>query len=179
MDDVSAIEKCLSGDRDAFRYLVERYQREALAHAASILNSREEGRDAVQEAFWEAYRMLDRFELDRPFYPWFYSILRHRCYKLLSARRSQLSISLEENLGEPVTRPDSPYQILVVRQALTALTGEEREILMLRHFSGLSYEELATRLQIPSGTVMSRLFYARKKLGKYLSVHSGEHQEAK
>ncbi len=177
MDDASAIKSCISGDRDAFRHLVERYQREALGHASFILNSREEGRDAVQEAFLEAYRMLDRFEPQRPFYPWFYTILRRRCYKLLAARKSRLPGSRDGTIKEPATQSDFAYQSVLVRQALASLDGEEREILILRHFSGFSYEELAKRMQIPLGTVMSRLFHARRKLGRYLSAHSGKCRE--
>jgi RNA polymerase sigma-70 factor (ECF subfamily) len=87
MDDAAVIRTCLAGEREAFRLLVERYQREALGHALALLGHQEDARDAVQEAFLDAFRSLARFEPTRPFYPWLYVLLRNRCYKLLAGRK--------------------------------------------------------------------------------------------
>ena len=76
MDDAAAIRSCRAGDADAFRYLVERYQKHAMAHAVAILGNRTDAEDALQEAFLDAYRALDRFDEGRSFYSWFYTILR-------------------------------------------------------------------------------------------------------
>ena len=93
MDDEAAIEKCRAGNNEAFRHVVERYQAEAIGHAIAILGNREDAMDAVQEAFIDAFQALDRVDLTRRFYPWFYVILRNRCYKLaakLKTRSKQL-----------------------------------------------------------------------------------------
>ncbi len=82
MDDASAIEKCRKGETEAFRYLVERYQGQAVGHAVAILGNREDARDAVQEAFVDAFQAIKRFDTTRRFYPWFYVLLRHRCFKM-------------------------------------------------------------------------------------------------
>ena len=93
--DLEAIRRWRDGDADAFRALVERYEREAIAHARSILGHREDALDMVQEAFFDAYRALDRFDCQREFYPWFYVILRNRCYQLLKSREKHSAVSLD------------------------------------------------------------------------------------
>ncbi len=75
MDDSAAIERCQNGDREAFRYLVECYQGQAVGHAVAILGNREDALDAVQEAFIDAFKALARFDRTRRFYPWFYVLL--------------------------------------------------------------------------------------------------------
>src|SRR5918998_5674230 len=87
MDDAAAIERCLKGEKDAYRHLVERYQKQAVAHAVSILGNREDALDAAQEAFIDAFRALKQFDRARRFYPWFYVLLRNRCYKITARRR--------------------------------------------------------------------------------------------
>jgi DNA-directed RNA polymerase specialized sigma24 family protein len=71
LDDPVAIERCRAGDKEAFRHLVERYQAEAMEHAVAILADREDALDAVQDAFFDAYQALSRFDTSRQFYPWF------------------------------------------------------------------------------------------------------------
>ena len=161
-DDEIAIEKCRNGEREAFRHLVEKYQRQAVSHATAILGSREDALDAAQEAFIDAFKALKQFDSSRPFYPWFYVLLRNRCFKL--AARKQKTESIDETV---IVAPNSTAQserTLALENALRALDMEDREIVTLKYFDGLSYNELAERLQIPKGTVMSRLFHARKKL---------------
>ena len=162
MDDEIAIEKCRNGEREAFRHLVEKYQRQAISHATAILGSREDALDAAQEAFIDAFKALKQFDSSRPFYPWFYVLLRNRCFKLAARKRETESI--DETV---IVAPNSTAQserILALENALRSLDMEDREIVTLKYFDGLSYNELAERLQIPKGTVMSRLFHARKKL---------------
>src|SRR5262245_35659671 len=171
MDDAVAINTCKAGDRDAFRYVVERYQAEAMGHALVILADREEALDAVQDAFLDAYQALERFDTSRPFYPWFYTILRNRCFKLLGVRRRNAVLSLDDALILAPVSGVSPEDRLALERALVELSADERELVTLRHLDGLSYDELAERLRIPRGTVMSRLFYARKRLREKLGAN--------
>ena len=164
MDDLAALKDCLDGDKDAFRHLVERYQNQAVGHATAVLGNREDARDAVQEAFIDAYRAIDRFDLSRRFYPWFYVLLRNRCFKMLASndRRNTESVEETEILA---SQPESSIEeILSLEAALLTLSPEDRELITLKYLDGLSYQELAELLQIPKGTVMSRLFYVRKQL---------------
>src|ERR1700752_2342 len=174
MDDPDVIRKCQAGSKDAFRYLVERYQSEAMGHARAILFDREDALDAVQEAFIDAYQAIGRFDISRQFYPWFYTILRNRCFKLLAGRKKQVLQSLDEELILASVREVPPEDRVALERALQELSPEERELVTLKHLDGLSYEELAERLEIPKGTVMSRLYHARKRLREKLALPSEE-----
>jgi RNA polymerase sigma-70 factor (ECF subfamily) len=165
MDDSTAIEKCKAGEIDAFGYLVRKYQSEAIGHAVAILGGHEDALDAVQNAFLDAYRKLGRFDVSRRFYPWFYTILRNHCYKALVSRRRDAALRLDEIeiLAQP-RKGARDIESGVLERALRELSGQERELLTLKHLDGLRYDEIAERLAIPAGTVMSRLYYARKRL---------------
>jgi RNA polymerase sigma-70 factor, ECF subfamily len=164
MDDSTALKNCLDGDRESFRYLVERYQVQAVGHATAVLGSQEDALDAVQEAFVDAFRALDKFDPSRRFYPWFYVLLRNRCFKMLAASGRKNTVSIEEMEILAPGNESSIEDSLTLEAALLALTPEDRELITLKYLDGLSYQELAELLQIPRGTVMSRLFYARKQL---------------
>ena len=169
MDDAEAIKRCQQGDREVFRHLVERYQQRAVAHAMAILFNRDDAEDAVQEAFIDAFKAIGTFDTSRMFYPWFYVLLRNRCYKMTAGRRP--TENLDEALLLDSQRGVTEDTRLALEKALHSLTREEREIVCLKYFSGLSYDDLATHLQVPRGTVMSRLFNARRRLkGKLTRV---------
>lgn len=167
MEDEAAIRRCAAGEREAFRFLVERYQAEAIGHATGILGRRDDAPDAVQEAFLDAYRALGRFDSTRRFYPWFYAILRNRCYKMM-AERARRESGVEAGGLLDRAASGNIEETLALEQALLSLEAEDRELVTLRHLDGLSYAELAQRLGIPLGTVMSRLFHARRRLRERL-----------
>lgn len=172
MNDQTAIEACRAGDHEAFRHVVERYQAEAIGHAMAILGNREDALDAVQEAFVDAFQGIDRLDVTRQFYPWFYVVLRNRCYKL-AAGRSKREVSNSDEV-EILASASSiqPEVTMLLERAMLELTAEDRELISLRHLDGLSYQELAERLSVPQGTIMSRLYYARKSLRAKLARHS-------
>ena len=168
MDDATAIGMCRAGENSAFRHLVERYQAEAIGHAVAILGNREDARDAVQEAYLDAFQALGRFDLSRRFYPWFYTILRNCCFKL-AARRARREVDCVDDLELLSPVPGvSVEETMSLERALFELADHERELVTLKHLDGLSYEELAERLDAPVGTIMSRLYHARKKLREKL-----------
>jgi RNA polymerase sigma-70 factor, ECF subfamily len=171
MDDLSAIQNCRAGDREAFRHLVEKYQAQAVGHALAIIGVREDALDAVQEAFLDAFQALGSFDQERQFYPWLYVILRNRCFKLLASRK-RLEVSSLGEIHTEILAPTSslsPEELMALERALLALSPEDRELITLKHLDGLSYRELAERLGIAEGTVMSRLYYARQRLRERLS----------
>lgn len=167
MDDSQAIEKCKSGEKSAFRHLVERYQKQAMCQAAAIVLNREDALDAVQEAFIDAFSAIRKFDQARPFYPWFYVLLRNRCYKI--SRRKRETESIEEVVILAPRGGLSNEDRIGLERALASLSREDRELITLKYLDGLSYQELAERLQVPTGTIMSRLFYARRQLQRKLS----------
>ncbi len=119
MNDAAAIEKCLNGEKEAFRFLVERYQKQSVAHAVAILGDREDALDATQEAFIDAFRSLKNFDPARRFYPWFYVLLRHRCYKMSRQRRETESIEETEITAPREGLPDE--ERLALEKALPFL----------------------------------------------------------
>ena len=169
MDDSEAIRRCKGGDAEAFRHLVTRYQAQAIGHARAILADGEDARDAAQEAFLSAFRTIDRFDDERRFYPWLYTILRNRCLTMLADRKARQPESLDELEVLAPSGSVPPEDLIALERALVALGPSEREIITLRHLDGLSYAEIADLLEIPAGTVMSRLFNARRKLRERLA----------
>ncbi|MDQ3175513.1 MAG: sigma-70 family RNA polymerase sigma factor [Acidobacteriota bacterium] len=172
MDDQAAIQRCRAGDNEAFRHVVEHYQSEAIGHAIAILGNREDAMDAVQEAFIDCFQALDRVDLTRRFYPWFYVILRNRCYKLAHRRKKREVSSLNELEILAPTTNIKPEDLILLERAMLELPAEDRELITLRHLDGCSYQELAERLKVPKGTIMSRLYYARKILRERLAHYS-------
>jgi RNA polymerase sigma-70 factor (ECF subfamily) len=176
MDDVKTIERCRAGQTEAFGELVRQYQSQAIGHALALLGNLPDALDAVQDAFVAAYRALERFDASRKFYPWFYTILRHRCYKVLSSRRRRpvtdindvqlLAAPAEETLGD---------ETAAVQHVLRELAPEDRELLVLKHLDGLTYEELAQRLGVPAGTAMSRLYRARRRFREKFAARQDDH----
>jgi RNA polymerase sigma-70 factor (ECF subfamily) len=175
MDDLNAIKKCKAGETEAFGHLVRKYESEAVGHAVAILGSLEDALDAVQDAFLDAYQALERFDVSRRFYPWLYTILRNRCFKILASRQKRATADLNdvEMLAQP-TQDSGDIKVTVVGQVLRELSPEDRELLTLKHLDGLHYDEIAERLEVPLGTVMSRLYYARRRFReKVLRIQRG------
>ncbi len=163
MTDRILIELVLSGDRDAFGEIVERYRRRAFLAAISIVGNEQDAIDLSQEAFIRAYRFLNRFDLERPFYPWFYRILKNRCLSFLRKRKRRSEVSLENffDLSSPDVDRD---KLRLVRECVAALPEHHRELLALRYYQGYAYQEIADMLGKPIGSIMSGLYYARQKL---------------
>ena len=162
MNDIDAIKKCQMGKTESFSFLIKKYQKEAYSHAITILGNPDDALDAVQDAFLDAFRALEKFNITKRFYPWLYTILRNRCYKILASRNRETTIETDQLqiLASPKEKTFR-LEVSLVEQALVELSPQDREILTLKHLDGLSYDELARRLDIPVGTVMSRLYYAR------------------
>jgi RNA polymerase sigma-70 factor, ECF subfamily len=172
MDDRDAIRRCREGEIDAFRHIVHRHQRRALAHARALTGSDADAADMVQSAFLDAFSQLERFDEAREFYPWFYVLLRNRCFKQWRRTRDSAGDAALDEMAASGGRPVE--ELVDLRRALGRLEPGDREILVLKHLDGWTYDELAERLEIPRGTVMSRLFHARRRLKQLLGELPGE-----
>lgn len=156
------------------RALVERYKRKAYYLALGMVGNRDEALDISQEAFIRVFKSARKFERDQKFFPWFYSIVANLCKDDLQRRekRDSKAVDLEENdfllvdESSPETKMILKEQAQMLQKALAQLSFEDREIIMLKHFREMPYDEISRLLNIPKGTVMSRLYYARKKLAK-------------
>jgi RNA polymerase sigma-70 factor (ECF subfamily) len=175
--DWELVQRAQQGDREAFRELVERYQRKIGALALGMLRSREDALDIVQETFTKAYQSLDRFKGDAAFYTWVYRIAYNLCIDHQRRSAKQTHVSLDDEPGEPAIAPadaprtDQPFDRARdaeiadrVQSAIRELTPDHRAVILLRELEGLSYEEISQVLECPKGTVMSRLHYARRQL---------------
>lgn len=178
-NDSELVARVLQGDKNAFRPIVERYQNRIYAMVVGMVRDEAEARDLVQNAFIKAYQGLDTFRLDSSFYTWLYRIAMNLAIDSCRKRRRRKTGSFDEAIaardedGEMLElhHADGPAEALhrkELRQrifaAMEELTEEQREVLLLREVEGLSYAEIAESMGIPEGTVMSRLFYARKKM---------------
>jgi len=170
-EDAAFVARSLADDPSGFEALVARYQRVLFTVAMRMLGDYDEASDATQNAFVKAYRKLDTFDPKRRFFSWIYRILRNEC---LNARR-------DHRPHEPLT-PDVASTASVaddfeaaerrrlVQSAILALPAAQREVIVLRHFTELSYAEIADALGIPEKTVRSRLHDARQHLASMLGV---------
>jgi RNA polymerase sigma-70 factor (ECF subfamily) len=194
--DDELVELTRRGDRDAYRQLVERHQGRLLRVALDIVKNREDAEDVVQETFVKAFLSLHNFKGDSSFYGWIYRICTNMAIDIRrkASRRGGTHVEYKESYsvkersgsdasdGGPLTIPgqhlqtvEGPHDALVrketgkkLQDVLTELSEEHREIIVLREIDGLDYEEIASVLGLPKGTVMSRLFYARKAMQKAL-----------
>jgi len=173
------------GDREAFDALVARLRGRAFHVALALVGSRDDALDLAQESFLKIFRARDTFRDGEPFLPWFHRILRNTCFSHLRqrGRLRKLSVSqaragrdadegdwelIDEDAPAPGARMESDERSLAFRQAFRTLSANDREIITLRHFRELSYRQIADSLGIPQGTVMSRLFHARRRLREKL-----------
>ncbi len=162
------------GNIRAFEEIVMVTRGRAYSVALGLVGNSEDARDLSQEAFMAAHHARKRFDTEKPFFPWFYRILRNRCLNFIRSRagRREISIDVLVEKESPAASPDSHIirkeNAEALWKALFTLSDEHREVIVLRSFHDLSYREISEVLGISSGTVMSRLFYARKALYEVL-----------
>jgi len=177
------IRKCKSGDARFYEPLVRAYEAPGLRLAVAMMGNFEDAQDALQEAFIKTYDTLHRFDLRRPFGPWFFQILRNQCRDMLRSRNAKFRFeTLDEAVGQRPGNPSAGPERVRERNAarellwrgLEKIGTEHREILVLKELQGFRYGEIAQILEIPEGTVASRLFHARHALREALLEMSPE-----
>lgn len=173
--DAAIVSRALEGDVDAFEELVGRYQRVLFTVALRMLGDYDEASDATQNAFIRIYRRLDSYDRRYRFFSWAYRIVVNECLNARRARR------VSERLGEEVLSAGvAPVDTLEVEErrravqlAIVALPPMYRQIVVLRHFTGLSYEEISEATGVAVKTVKSRLHTARQRLARMLLKTDG------
>jgi RNA polymerase sigma-70 factor (ECF subfamily) len=169
-DDAAQVAKCLGGETEAFERLVDRYQRPLFNVALRLLGRYDEASDATQNAFVKAYVHLDTFDPGQRFFSWIYRILKNECLNKLRSERTLEPLPPHLTaVGGPAETLENRERHQALRNALMALSSDYREVIELRHFAGLSYDEIGAALGIQTKTVKSRLFSARQRLGEMLS----------
>jgi len=176
-DDAQLIEQTLAGDRGAFGELVRKYQGRLFNTLWHVVGSREEAEDVAQEAFVQAFVKLDSFQGRSAFYTWLYRIAFN--VSVSRRRRQRPEVSMEQHRQrtgeEPEAAGEGPSEQLVraervrlVRAAIDALHEDHRAVLVLREMEGCDYETIAEILDLPLGTVRSRLHRARLQVREQL-----------
>ena len=170
-DDRALIEAFQAGDEIAFVALYNRYKGPVYAYCAKLLLDSERAQDALQETFVRVYENRERLARPGSFKAWVFTIARNQC--LNTMRRDGREVALDREL--PAVRPETPFSELMkservelVNAYLERLKPEYREVLVLREYQGLSYEEIAAVTRNTVSSVKSRLFKARRKLGTFL-----------
>jgi RNA polymerase sigma-70 factor (ECF subfamily) len=179
LDDHELIASALRGDSVAFDALVRKYQDRLLSAVIHVSGSRVEAEDVVQEAFVQAYLKLSSFAGGSSFYTWLYRIAFNGAISRRRKRRSSAVLEQTRDLAahepadnnEPVgDRLLRHERAIQVRQALAELPDEFRVVLVLREMEGCDYESIARILELPIGTVRSRLHRARLQLKEQLAA---------
>ncbi len=189
-DDITLVKQAQAGDTAAFEVLFNRYYRRALQLAIGVLKNGDEAKDVVQDAFIKAHRNLSKFEGKSSFYTWLYRIVMNLCIDYIRKRKRKRQVQVEDTealldiaaaqtehailpsiLGQD---PSLAIQRKEIRQhveeALGKLSDKHRAVIVMREVEGLSYHEIADVLECSKGTVMSRLFHARKNMQQTLTL---------
>jgi RNA polymerase sigma-70 factor (ECF subfamily) len=188
-EDRELIQQAQSGDTAAFRRLVERHQRRAFAIAVGLVRDENDAREIVQEAFLRVYKGLATFEGSSSFFTWLYRIVTNLAIDLMR-KPGRKAAELDEGRTSLVDEPDGDFALVsridgadpidVVRRkemaariqtALDALPSYHRAVILMREVEGMSYEEMAEAMGVSKGTIMSRLFHARRKMQTALQAY--------
>jgi RNA polymerase sigma-70 factor (ECF subfamily) len=188
--DHDLVQRVQAGDTAAFRTLFDKYHRRAFAVAMGVVKNEDDALDAVQEAFVKVHKNIHKFQGSSSFYTWLYRIVMNVSIDHVrrTSRRKNLDFderALHEEsevagdgaLVPSVTNANPGKAALrrelggAIQAALQELPEHHRAVIILREIEGMSYEEMAEALEVPKGTVMSRLFHARKKMQASLAPY--------
>lgn len=182
--DLALVRRVQKGDKSAFDALVLKYQHKILKLVQRYVRDQAEAEDVVQDAFIKAYRALPAFRGDSAFYTWMYRIAINTAKNsLVAAGRRPLTFDLDApdaasaDFRSRLRDTDTPERLLLteeirntVNRAIDALPDDLRSAIVLRELEGFSYEEIATTMECPVGTVRSRIFRAREAIDRHLKV---------
>jgi RNA polymerase sigma-70 factor (ECF subfamily) len=186
--DRELVERAKHGDREAFRELFQRHHRRAYSLALGVVHNPDDALDVLQEAFLKAHKHLPGFEGGSSFYTWLYRIVtnvaidhlrKHNRAQTVDYDDAMAHLEEEAPAGEEMLLPQllggNPAKELMrreireaIEEGLAKLSPNHRAVLVMRELDGLSYEEMAKVMQCSKGTIMSRLFHARRHMQRHL-----------
>ncbi|MGB0679923.1 MAG: RNA polymerase sigma factor [Polyangiales bacterium] len=189
-DDAALVDAVQRGEAHAFRQLFDRYHRRAYAVAFGVLKHPQSAQDVVQEAFVKVFRHIHKFHGNSNFYTWLYRIVMNLSIDHLRRQKhfvdyeagahAHVEAQLEAHRGVLFGHagPSSPGKAVLrqelqgrLQRALETLSEHHRAVIVLREVEGMSYEQMAQVLEVPKGTIMSRLFHARRKMQQELAAY--------
>jgi RNA polymerase sigma-70 factor (ECF subfamily) len=184
VDDRILVKRSQEGDYGAFDLLVQRYQERVYATIYHMTSNHEDANDLTQESFIKAYKAIGSFKGDSSFFTWVYRIAVNKTINFLKSRKNKIHLSLNDLdfnaehdpdlvafVSEKTPRRDSSLSELQekLNEAMQRLSDVHRLVVTLHDVQGLSHEEISKIMDCNTGTVRSRLFYARQQLQGYLS----------
>lgn len=175
-EDAALVKGCKRGDRRAMTQLISQYERPVFNAAFRILGNRDDAADATQTVFLKVFEHIADYDQKYKFFSWVYRIAVNESLNQVKKRRSQES--LDDGQASPWQGPaeelDSKRLCKRVQEALMLLDNDYRNVVVLKHISGFSYQQISEILQLPEKTVKSRLYSARQILKKLLLSETGE-----
>ncbi len=187
--DAELVAQAQAGDATAFRELFDRYHQRAFSVAYGVVKNRQDALDIVQDGFIKVHRHIERFQGTSSFYTWLYRIIMNLSIDHVRRSKKGKDLDYDDNVGResqaagdgallPQILDANPRKTVLRRElsealqrALDELPEYHRAVILLREVEGLSYEEMSEALQVPKGTIMSRLFHARRKMQASLSEY--------
>jgi len=187
ISDEQIVEQALTGNADAFGEIVRRWERRIYALAYGMLGREEDARDATQETFLAAFRNLRGFRGDAKVSSWLHRIAINQCIsrQRRAKVRGESSLEVEIENGESISFSAPAHELPAsvvetrerkeaVRRAVHALPQELREVVVMKEFEELTFQQIADALDVPLSTVKSRLYTALKQLRMRLAKHGAE-----
>lgn len=191
-EDLALVTAVKGGDRRAFKVLMQRYQRKVYAVAYGFLRNQEDALDVVQESFIKVHRYIGKFEGNSSFYTWLYRIVANLCIDHLRKAKRHRDVEFNDGLrhdgkdeppsdllphlaqfGDPSDMLRRKEILAAVEASLEHLSDKHRAVIVMRELQGMSYEEMAQAMKCSKGTIMSRLFHARRNMQKLLTEQLG------
>lgn len=192
-EDLALVNAVKGGDRRAFQVLMQRYQRKVYAVAYGFLRNQEDALDVVQESFIKVHRYIGKFEGNSSFYTWLYRIVANLCIDHLRRAKRHRDVEFDDGLrhegkedsssseplphlapmGDPSDMLRRKEILAAVEASLEHLSDKHRAVIVMRELQGMSYEEMAQAMKCSKGTIMSRLFHARRNMQKLLTERLG------
>ena len=188
--DRELVELVQKGDQAAFRELFDRYHRRAFAVAFGVVKNKQDSLDIVQDAFIKVHKHIHNFQGTSSFYTWLYRIVMNLSIDHVRRGKKGRALDYDDRVGRdegdiagdgallPRILDGNPRKTVMrkelseaIQRALDELPEYHRAVILLREVEGLSYEEMATILKVPKGTIMSRLFHARRKMQSTLAEY--------
>jgi RNA polymerase sigma-70 factor (ECF subfamily) len=176
--DGAIIDRCLGGDEAAWEQVIARFKRKVFHIAYKFTGRHDAAEDLTQEVFLKVFKSLDKFHRDADFSTWLSSVARNYCIDHYRASKREKEVVVEDLVAfdlAPASVGSNPHRALedrdrrsFLRRGLEALPEKLREAVVLRDLQGLSYQEMAERLELPEGTVKSRINRGREELTRLL-----------
>jgi RNA polymerase sigma-70 factor, ECF subfamily len=191
-EDLALVTAVKGGDKRAFKVLMQRYQRKVYAVAYGFLRNQEDALDVVQESFIKVHRYIGKFEGNSSFYTWLYRIVANLCIDHLRKAKRHRDVEFNDGIrhdgkdeppsdliphlgqfGDPADMLRRKEILAAVEGSLEHLSDKHRAVIVMRELQGMSYEEMAQAMKCSKGTIMSRLFHARRNMQRLLNEQLG------